>query len=76
MTALALRNELLQQMNRLPLTQQCQVLQFARALEMSSHTGVSGSTLLPFAGTIPADDLAVISQAIQDGCEQIDHNEW
>ncbi|QOX78305.1 hypothetical protein FY034_04945 [Trichlorobacter lovleyi] len=76
MTALALKNEFLQQMNRLPLTQQCQVLQFARALEMSSPSGASGSSLLSFAGTIPADDLAAMSQAIQEGCEQVDHHEW
>ena len=76
MTALALKNEFLQQMGRLPLAQQCQVLQFARALEMSSPSGTSGSSLLAFAGAIPADDLAAMSRAIQDGCEQVDHHEW
>lgn len=76
MTALALKNELLQQMNRLPLPQQCQVLQFARALEMSSQSGTPGSSLLSFAGAIPTEDLAVMTQAIHNGCEQIDQHEW
>jgi hypothetical protein len=73
---LALKSELLHYLNSLPSAMQCQVLQFARALEMSSHAGVPGASLVSFAGCIPQDDLSVIAQAVEDGCERIDAHEW
>ena len=54
-----------------------QVLQFTRALADSTNVkGVSGSQLLRFAGTIPLDDLNLMSEAINQDCEQVDINEW
>ena len=76
MTALAIKNELLQHLNRLPTAMQCQVLQFARALEMTTHSGVPGSGLAAFAGCIPPDDLAIMAKAVEEGCERIDAHEW
>jgi len=38
--------------------------------------GIPGRELLRFAGTIEADDLEKMSAAIEEGCEQVDHNEW
>jgi hypothetical protein len=38
--------------------------------------GVPGKQLLSFAGTIPADDLKAMEQAIEDNCEKADLNEW
>ena len=38
--------------------------------------GVRGKTLLPFAGKIPSEDLLIMSRKIQEGCEQVDLNEW
>lgn len=46
------------------------------ALEMSTHAGVQGSSLITFAGCITPDDLNVISQAVEDGCERVDTHEW
>ena len=63
-------------LGRLPVERQRQVLQFARTLETSPLQGVRGSTLLQFAGTIDAADLEAMSQAIEDGCERIDADEW
>ena len=76
MTTMAMKNELLHHLNRLPTAMQCQVLQFARALEMTTHAGVPGSGLTSFAGCIPADDLCAISQAVEDACERVDSHEW
>ena len=76
MTTLAIKNELLHHLNRLPTAMQCQVLQFARALEMATYTGVSGASLLSFAGSISSDDLSVIAQAVEEGCERVDAHEW
>lgn len=35
-----------------------------------------GKDLLKFVGSIPADDLKRMSDAIEEGCERIDLNEW
>jgi hypothetical protein len=76
MTTLAIKNELLHQLNRLPTAMQCQVLQFARALEMTTHAGVPGAGLISFAGCIPAADLDLIAKTVEEGCERVDTHEW
>ena len=76
MTTMAIKSELLLHLNRLPTAMQCQVLQFTRALEMTTHAGVPGSNLIAFAGCIPPDDLNVIAQAVAEGCERVDVHEW
>lgn len=76
MTTLAMKSELLHHLSRLPTAMQCQVLQFARALEMTTHAGVQGSSLISFAGCISPDDLSVIAQAVEEGCERVDVHEW
>jgi hypothetical protein len=32
--------------------------------------------LLPFAGSIPHEDLEAMTQAIEEGCEQVNGDEW
>lgn len=76
MTTLAIRSELLHHLKRLPTAMQCQVLQFARALETTTHAGVSSASLMAFAGCIPLDDLTAIAKAVEDGCEQVNADEW
>jgi hypothetical protein len=76
MTTMALKSELLLHLNRLPTALQCQVLQFTRALEMTTLAGVSGTSLITFAGCIPQDDLNVITQAVAEGCGRVDAHEW
>jgi len=68
--------ELHQHLEVLPVTQQRQVLDFARALSLAQPTGVSGSTLLQFGGAIEADDLLIMSQAADEDCEQIAPQDW
>lgn len=63
--------ELHQQLEHLPLGQHRQVLKFARALASTRTRGVPGKALLPLAGTISALDLAAISQAVEEGCDQV-----
>jgi hypothetical protein len=64
------------QLRQLPEDMQRQVLSFAEMLRASIPAGVPGSDLLEFAGAIPADDLELIRQAIEDGCEQVNPDEW
>jgi hypothetical protein len=38
--------------------------------------GVPGQALLRFAGLVESDDLALMKQAIEDDCEQVQPDEW
>lgn len=69
-------DKIVEQLKALPNELQWRVLEFTRALAASVPHGVSGQQLLRFAGTIPTDDLQIIRQAIEQGCEQVDANEW
>ena len=75
MAQASLAKEIVAQVERLPLEQQRQVLDFARALAATQPRGVPGHTLLGFAGAIPADDFTMMSQAIEEGCGQSGHDE-
>ena len=66
-----LEQELLNQLGKLPLRQQRMVLDFTWELSSSQITGVSGSVLTPFARTIEADDLRIMSEAANEDCEII-----
>lgn len=72
----AIRSQVIEQLDTLPEDLQRKVLAYVQTLRSDPHRGVSGELLLKFAGTIPQDDLQVMKQAIEDGCEQVDGNEW
>ena len=76
MTPPTLETEIREQLAQLPLEQRRQVVEFARALVTARVRGVPGQTLLQFAGTIDAEDLAAMTQAIEEGCEQVQSDEW
>lgn len=70
-----LAEQIIEQLNTLPDEQQQRLLDFARSLA-SSPEGIAGSQLLRFAGAIDADDVCLISEAVEEGCEGIDPHEW
>lgn len=72
----AVKRKIIDQVGQLDYEQQKRVLDFACALAVTSPKGVSGKNLLSFAGAIPADDLKAMEQAIENGCEKVDVNEW
>lgn len=69
-------DKVMEQLEALPYELQWRVFEFARALAVSVPRGVPGRQLLRFAGVIPPDDLQRMRQAIEQGCEQVDINEW
>lgn len=71
-----IENELRTVIHHLLLPQQQQVLEYARSLANLPLRGVPGASLLRFAGTIEADDLELMKQAIEAGCEKVDEDEW
>jgi hypothetical protein len=68
--------EVIEQMKSLPYEMQWRVLGFTRALALSSPRGVPGNQLLRFAGAVALDDLNTMRSAIEQGCEQVDADEW
>ena len=72
----SIEQELHSSLEHLPLAQQRQVLDFARVLSITPPKGVKGSSLLCFAGSIPAEDLAEMQAAIEADCETVDVDGW
>jgi hypothetical protein len=72
----AIEKELRDQLDQLPAAQQRQVLDFARTLAAKKRQTASGRALSEFAGTIAKEDLALIAEAIDEGCEQVNPDEW
>ena len=55
-------------------SQQRQVLEFIRALHGAPRR--SGADFVQLAGTIPIEELRLMEQAIEEGCEQVDPHGW
>ena len=72
------QTELLKQLDQLPIAQQQRVLDYARSLSTSAPRllGVPGRELLDLAGSISDEDAKAMMDAIEEGCEQVDLNEW
>ena len=73
-----LQSELLSYLGQLGSNDQARVVDFARTLAGSQRTirGTSGKDLLKLAGTISHEDAQQMIEAIEEGCERIDANEW
>ncbi len=69
-------DEIIERLRALPHESRWRVLEFTRTLGLSAPHGVPGRQLLRFAGAIPLEDVKQMRQAIEQGCEQIDVNEW
>ncbi len=68
--------KVIQHLQSLPQELQWRVLEFTRALALSTPQGVPGPQLLNFAGGISQEDLQQMREAIDQGCEQADTDEW
>ena len=71
-----LKTELLEQIEKLTLSQQNQVFGFVLGFSGDLPNGTPLKKLLKFAGTIPSDDLEQMKQAIVEGCEHVYESEW
>lgn len=68
--------KVIENLRDLPHELQCRVLEYTRALAGPIPHGVPGKELLRFAGTISPDDIRLMREVIEQGCEQVDTNEW
>ena len=69
-------DQVIEQLKTLSYDLQWRVLEFTRALALSTPHGVPGQQLLRFAGTISAEEAQVMVDAIEQGCERVDADEW
>ena len=69
-------NQVVEQLRTMSPHLQGRVLEFARMLVNAEVRGTPGKELLRFAGSIPPEDLQMMSAAIEQDCEQVDINEW
>ena len=74
--SVTIKMKVIEQLETLPENLQRKVLVFMQGLQSVAGRGVPGKQLLRFAGSIPLDDLELMQQAIEDGCERVDLNEW
>ncbi len=68
------RDQIIEQVDRLDDPQRRQVLDFARRL--AAPAGTPGRNLMRFVGSIDPADLKAMAEAIQEGCEKIEPNAW
>lgn len=71
-----MEKELLKQLEQLGPEERRQVLDFARTLATCKRSGTPGESLIRFGGAINAADLAIMADAIEEGCEQVNPDEW
>lgn len=71
-----IKQEILKRLDQLPPQLQRQVLEFSQGLALSVPKGGPGVDLLRFAGVLGDEDAKAITEAIEEGCERVDSNEW
>ncbi len=64
-----IREEIIEQVDRLDDPQRWRVLDFARRL--TAPAGTPGRNLLRFVGSIDPVDLEAMAEAVQQGCERL-----
>lgn len=72
----SIKQEIVRELDRLPIELQRRVLDFTQALVLSLPKGMPGKQLLRFAGILESEDAQAMTQAIEAGCEQVDVDEW
>jgi hypothetical protein len=69
-----LYQQIIQDASALNESQQRQVLAYIQSLRGARPK--SGADLVQLAGTISLEDLRLMEQAIEEGCEQVDPHGW
>ena len=68
--------EIVERLDKLTPMQQKQILNSVLSFLGEPIRLSSGKNLLQFAGTISKEDLEIMKQAIEEGCEQVDESDW
>jgi len=76
MSATPIKQEIVEELEKLTPELQLQVLNFVRKLRLSPAEGVPGRELLPFAGILTPEEAELMERATEEGCERVDQGEW
>lgn len=60
----------------LPAEVQRKILDLLEALAPTPSKGVPGRDLLKFSGVISSEDARTMLEAVEEGCEKVDIDEW
>jgi hypothetical protein len=72
----AIQSDLLKEVEQLSPPLQRKVVDYAHSLVQTRPRGTPGKQLLEFAGILTPEEAKEMMDAIEEGCEQIDANEW
>ena len=70
------KDQIMEQLSSMSEDGQRRILEITRSMTAKLGDGAEGRSLLRFAGTIDSEDARRMSVAIEEGCGQIDPNEW
>lgn len=76
MVNMQIRENIMRNLDKLPLDLQKKVQDFVNALVITLPKGVTGKSMLNLAGKLNKNDADEMSQIIEEGCEKVDLNEW
>jgi hypothetical protein len=76
MASSPIAEQILREVEQLPLDLQQRVLHFIQALALARPRGTPGKELLRFSGVISREDADLMKQAIEEECERIDPDGW
>ena len=71
-----IKKKILDDLSKLPVEKQRRVQEFTHALLISQPKAKSGKDILKLKGTLENEDALEIKNIIEEGCEQVDLNEW
>jgi len=69
----SIKDNFMAQFDKLPPDLQLRALDLIKSL---TPKGIEGKNLLHFEGIISADDLHLMTKAIEEDCEKVDIGEW
>lgn len=76
MTDKSIDSKILYYLHELGKAKQLYVLNYLKGLAKKDQKGDKNKKLLELAGSISKRDLTLMKQAINEGCENVDPNEW
>ena len=71
-----IKEQILSDLERLAPEQQQRVAELVHGMLPSGPRGVSGKALMHFAGTLSDASAREMMAAIEEGCSQVDSDEW
>ena len=71
-----IKKMIIDDLKNLSFEMQKRVQEFTHALLVSQSKGTPGKELVKFSGIIDDEDAEKIREAVDEGCEKVDFNEW